>query len=593
MLLGFMLLLSVVVQAAVGDRVSSDFEAKLRAADEVRSSDPRKFLELLGLLQADAGHASALQRQRLQYLEAYSTGIYQDDIVTGAQQAKALFDQASDIELKYRSGALAASFFALSRDFSQGLRYLQRTMEMRSSVDDRSVRHEGIAAAALLYNGMGQYRLGMRYADELLSDRPSSRHKCFAGQHRHESMLELGLLKSADIQSIQRVIDHCASIKEPIPANLARGVLARQLAVDGNPAKAAALLEAALSEVQATRYPRLIAGFHALIADFKLKVGDAKSAEEHAQATIALGEQIQSSSTLVSAYHTLYTLAASRRNPPMTLDLYKLYKRYAESKMAHMQDVRAQALAYEIVRHQTRLQSQQLALERASVQKARLVVVFLVVVLFLLVLIVALASIVLWANQFKRLAQTDMLTGLGNRHIFTKNSERALVAAARTGASVALIMFDLDHFKAINDTYGHGAGDWVLKQVGKICSARCRKADYLGRIGGEEFAVLLRGADVATAARIAEDYRAQLAQIETRECDSGLVITASFGISSTEQSGYDLSSLLSHADQMMYRAKNEGRNRVCIYTAKAVAEQRTPKSFPTKTEMHESGTLTI
>ncbi|NOT89069.1 MAG: GGDEF domain-containing protein [Lysobacter sp.] len=569
-LLVFMLLLSVSAQAAVSNAASSEFEAKLRAADEAKASDPLKFMEFLPQLQSDAVSASALQRQHLKYLEAYYTGIYLDEITTGAQLAKALFDQASDIELKYRSGALAANFFALSRDFSNGIRYLTKTMEMRNSINNRSVRHEGIGAAAVLYNEMAQYRIGMRYADELLSDRPSPQVKCFAGLARHESIFELGLLKPGDIQSIQEVIDHCRSIRELISANLARGVLARKLAADGDSVKAAALLEAALPEVQATRYPRLIAEFHSLIAELKLTIGDAPSAEAHARSAIAMGEQIPSSSTLVSAYHTLYRIAASREKQSVALELYK---RYAESEMARMSDARVRELAYEIARHQTNQQAQQLQrqleLERNGAKQARLAMVTLMLLMPMFLLTGIVFSRL---TQFKRLAQTDTLTGLGNRHFFTQKSERALVAAARTGEPVALIMFDLDHFKAINDTYGHDAGDWVLKQVGKICSAHCRKTDYLGRIGGEEFAMLLRGMNLATAAQMAEGYRAKLAQIDTRQSDDGLVVTASFGVSSTEQSSYDLSNLLSHADQMMYRAKNEGRNRVCVYTANSAKE---------------------
>lgn len=199
-----------------------------------------------------------------------------------------------------------------------------------------------------------------------------------------------------------------------------------------------------------------------------------------------------------------------------------------------------------------------------------------------------LVGIIFWVIQIKRhqsqlqrLAQTDTLTGLGNRHFFTQKSERALIDAARAGQPAALVMFDLDHFKAINDTYGHGAGDWVLKQVGKTCSSHCRKVDYLGRIGGEEFAVLLHGLDLAAATRIAEDCRSQLAQIDTRDCGYSFVVTASFGVSSTAQSGYDLSRLLSHADQMLYRAKNEGRNRVCAYDAETAADFKSPKRTPT------------
>ena len=96
--------------------------------------------------------------------------------------------------------------------------------------------------------------------------------------------------------------------------------------------------------------------------------------------------------------------------------------------------------------------------------------------------------------------------------------------------------------------------------------------------------MLLRGFDLAAAARMAEDCRSQLAQIDTRESGYSFVVTASFGVSSTAESGYDLSRLMSHADQMLYRAKNEGRNRVCAYTAETAAERRgSPKRSPSLT----------
>jgi diguanylate cyclase (GGDEF)-like protein len=345
---------------------------------------------------------------------------------------------------------------------------------------------------------------------------------------------------------------------------------------------AIALMDGALQEVESTRYPWLIADFRSVLSELKFEAGDLVSAESHANEAVSYGKQVASSAALVTAYRTLYRIQANKEKGTAALELYK---RYAESQMAHQSDVKARELAYEIVRHETQqknkeielLQAQQ-RLERENTQKAQLTTLFLAILL---------AGIVFWAFQIKRhqqqlkkLAQTDSLTGLGNRHYFTQKSERSLVDAARAGEPASLVMFDLDHFKAINDTYGHGAGDWVLKQVGKTCSAHCRKIDYIGRIGGEEFAVLLRGIDLAGAARLAEDCRAQLAQIDTRDCGYSFVVTGSFGVSSTAQSGYDLSRLLSHADQMLYRAKNEGRNRVCAYTTEAAADHRSGRRSP-------------
>lgn len=568
---------------------SDSLQQKLKEANDSRSSYPQRFLELMRQLQEDDAKLSGIDRQRFEYLLAYKTGVYDDQPGRGVKLAESLFNKTKDIDLKYRAGSLAVSFSAVDRNFSPGLRFLEKTLPLRTKVTDKNARHDGLAAAAMFYNQLRQYQIGLRYANEVLLEQPSQRMSCVAGLFRAESLYNLGKLASGDKQ-LQSVIRQCTLIHEYIPANFVRATLAHKLVDEGKQEKALALLEGVLPEVQATRYPRLIAEIRSILADLKLKQGDLKSAEIHALATVSLGEAVKSSASVASAYSVLYQISLKRGDMTEALEFYK---RYAEADKAYQNDVKARELAYEIVRHETQQQTQQIellqrnnqvlrlqqTLERESAQKARLAMVFLMLVL---------AGIIFWALQIKRhqgqlqrLAQTDTLTGLGNRHFFTKKSERALVEAARAGDSAALVMFDLDHFKAINDTYGHGAGDWVLKQVGKTCSTHCRKVDYLGRIGGEEFAVLLNGLDLADATRLAEDCRSQLAQIDTRECGYSFVVTASFGVSSTAQSGYDLSRLLSHADQMLYRAKNEGRNRVCAYTAETAADYKTTKRSPT------------
>ena len=562
-------------------QASDRFEEQLQAADKARSSDPKRFMSLLEQLQSEQNKATPLQKQRLKYLQAYRTAAYQDRLKVATEQAKALFSETQDTELKYRAGSLVANLSAIQRDFSTGLRFLEKTLPLRGRVADKGIRHDGIGAAAMLYNEIGQYAIGKKYADEMLADDPSPRTLCAGGHVQVESLFRLGQLKG-NAADYERYVDQCSKIREFIPANLIRATLARKLAAEGKVEDAAKILEASLPEVQATKYPRLIAEVRSILAQLKLSRGDQAAAKSHAEATIALGDSIASTQSLVTAYDVLYQIAAQQTQPSEAL---LLYKKYAEADRARQSDVKARELAYEIVRHETRqknteielLQAQQ-RLERENTQKAQLTTLFLAILL---------AGIVFWAfqvkrhqQQLKKLAQTDSLTGLGNRHYFTQKSERSLVEAARAGEPASLVMFDLDHFKAINDTYGHGAGDWVLKQVGKTCSAHCRKVDYIGRIGGEEFAVLLRGIDLAGATRLAEDCRAQLAQIDTRDCGYSFVVTGSFGVSSSAQSGYDLSRLLSHADQMLYRAKNEGRNRVCAYTTEAAADHRSLRRSP-------------
>jgi diguanylate cyclase (GGDEF)-like protein len=588
MLKTLFLFLLVMMPVVSTSAASSSYGDLLAEADAVRSSNPRRFSDLLADLEKRKAEATGLESQKLRYLKAFRT-IYQNRVDDGLKQSVALYKQVKDVDLKFRTGSLIANLTALNRDFATGLLYLDRTVEMRSKVKNKNIRHDGIGAAAMFYNQMGQHALGLKYADEILKDSPAPRVRCFASSIKLESQQVLNQAPLAE-SVFNAMVEDCRKIPELMAVSTLRATRARFLAKEGEIDKAVALLEEqALPDVLATKYPLLIAEIRSLLGELKLKKGDVAAAHAQAMATVELGDAIKSTKALVTAYNTLYQIAELRGQKDASL---ALFKQYANAEKTYLGDVKAREVALVMFRHQTEQQSQQIELwkknyqvlrlqqnlERESAQKARLAMVFLMLVL---------AGIIFWAIQIKRhqrqlqrLAQTDTLTGLGNRHFFTKKSERSLVDAARAGESAALVMFDLDHFKAINDTYGHGAGDWVLKQVGKTCSAHCRKVDYLGRIGGEEFAVLLRGLDLATAARLAEDCRSQLAQIDTRECGYSFVVTASFGVSSTAQSGYDLSRLLSHADQMLYRAKNEGRNRVCAYTAETAADYKSAKRTP-------------
>jgi len=181
--------------------------------------------------------------------------------------------------------------------------------------------------------------------------------------------------------------------------------------------------------------------------------------------------------------------------------------------------------------------------------------------------------------SFRRLAETDTLTGISNRHHFTRQAEQALAYCARSGEDVGLIMFDLDHFKAINDRYGHVTGDFVLTRVAQECKKRCRRNDRFGRIGGEEFAILLIGCDLETTARMAHVCCAHIAEVDTSESGHCFPVTASFGVTTASLSGYELTRMLSHADQMLYRSKHDGRNQVSVHSPGSTRDRVAEEQF--------------
>jgi diguanylate cyclase (GGDEF)-like protein len=159
------------------------------------------------------------------------------------------------------------------------------------------------------------------------------------------------------------------------------------------------------------------------------------------------------------------------------------------------------------------------------------------------------------------LALTDELTKLPNRrHVLTFADEQLKTARAG-GKGFAVLALDIDHFKRINDTYGHDAGDVVLKRVADVCRRALRSHDRMGRIGGEEFLVVLPESDATTAAEVAERLRSAVEQIAFDDIAPNLHITISIGVTEWK-SADDFSSIVKRADDSLYRAKEGGRNRV-------------------------------
>ncbi len=159
-------------------------------------------------------------------------------------------------------------------------------------------------------------------------------------------------------------------------------------------------------------------------------------------------------------------------------------------------------------------------------------------------------------------ANTDLLTGLGNRRHFLDAARHDIKLARRYGNCVTLIFFDLDHFKSVNDRFGHAAGDKVLQAIGALCMKVMRDVDTIGRMGGEEFAILMPHVSLDGAVRAAERLRAGIEALRPVE-GLDLTVTASFGVA--ELGDASLEDMLDRADQRLYKAKNEGRNQVCLY----------------------------
>ena len=164
------------------------------------------------------------------------------------------------------------------------------------------------------------------------------------------------------------------------------------------------------------------------------------------------------------------------------------------------------------------------------------------------------------AREARHLAETDQLTGTANRRKFLKRLSASIRRAESSGSPLSFLLFDVDHFKAINDTYGHVFGDRVLRELAETVQTCLRSSDFLGRLGGEEFGVILPGAGIELAEAIAERIRQTVA---TKEFDELALVSVSIGIAE-HQRGADSEWLIQAADLALYQAKRNGRNRLEI-----------------------------
>ncbi|AKV96472.1 MULTISPECIES: sensor domain-containing diguanylate cyclase [Marinobacter] len=163
------------------------------------------------------------------------------------------------------------------------------------------------------------------------------------------------------------------------------------------------------------------------------------------------------------------------------------------------------------------------------------------------------------------MAQTDALTGLANRSNFQGTLNRTIAECDRSGAGFALVVMDIDHFKVVNDTLGHEAGDFVLKNISRCMTERLRSTDFVGRLGGEEFGLILRDVKPADAFVLMDELRQRISDLELPYGEARIRVTASFGIAQWPDHGREAESLFRVADRWLYSGKRAGRN--CVVGA--------------------------
>jgi diguanylate cyclase (GGDEF)-like protein len=545
----------------------------LQRADRLKTGDNAAFQALLGQLDAQATGLSPAQHDWIDYFHAWQLG-YLGRNEEAISAFDALIARAHDPTVRVRARISMVDDQINALHYEDAYANVEQLVESQPQIQDHYAHYATLTVAAGAFNAAGQYDLALHYLDEALAYDHEARPSCIALTRKAIVLNKAGRLR-ADDAVLRDGIDACQRIGDPVWGNLLRIQQAQVLVAAGDYAAAMQLLMPHDAEALATHDAEVMSWFRALQARCLLAEGNLDKAREYAQNAIDFGIQQTHSEPAAKAYEILYEIAKRQGHSE---DALGYYEKYAAADKGYLNDVSARALAYQMVRQQVLDGKRQLdALNEknkllqlqgevdAKASEARL--------LYMALLLSGLVIVGLWAYRtkrsqikFQKLARRDGLTGIFNRQHFFETAQDALRYCAKSSREASLLVLDLDHFKSVNDTHGHAAGDAVLKRAVAACQARLRSIDLFGRLGGEEFAVLLPDCTQATAAQRADEMREAIAASRrTGDAAADVQITASFGVAATKVCGYNLPTLLANADNALYAAKNSGRNRVATF----------------------------
>jgi diguanylate cyclase (GGDEF)-like protein len=555
--------------AAAAVPAAGDATALLEQAYAIKTSDHARFLQLLQQMHRPGTVLSPDEQWRLRYLDGWE-GSFTGDYAKAEPLLRDVADHATDTDLQSLADGTLLNILAISHHYQEAFERADRLAAHIPHIRDRKVAYVALSQLSQLMASAQQMAPAVTYAHQMMQFAEPGQSMCRPYVYLFGALnADDALPPTAPI--FRQAIDACTAAGEPMFADTVELDLARRLAETGKPRAALELLRRIEPTVNAQGFQVHVYVLRSALAFAYWMDGDVAQARRWALSALAMDPKGNFDGLSEYAYRVLYEVANKAGDYRSALDYYRHYR---DVQARSVSDTQAIALAYHAVQQQLSIHKLQLtelskhngllelqqALDRKEIQATRLQ---------LLLLLTVLLSGGLWLVRIKRsqlrfqkLARLDGLTGTLNHQHFLAEAESALRHAENASRSVCLVLIDLDHFKQVNDTYGHATGDAALIETVKLCQAHLRPIDVFGRLGGEEFGLLLPDCSLEHGLDIVNRIRVTLADTPIDSNHPGLGISASFGLASTGTCGYTLAVLMAAADAALYRAKRGGRNRV-------------------------------
>lgn len=567
-------LLCIDVRAASPVAGAVSAEALLAQAEQAKSVDQARFLGILKQLHQANERLTPAQQWQLKFFDAWQYH-FEGDYGRAAPILRDIIDHSGDQSLAVRATAVLIHENFLGRHYVQAYAMANALMVNLPEVTDRAARLVALDEVIQMLNQgeVGQYDLALKYAQEMKASFPSAKGQCIANLSVTQALEFSRKLTSASPE-YQEAIDSCLAARQPMNANAVSLDLASAMIDEGHARRAIALLQRLAPGIRETHYQPHIASLPVTLAQAYVSLGDYAEARKFALASLAVTGPDSSLWTLKAAYDVLYQVEKETGHAAAALTYYE---KYVAKDKAAMDDAKTRALAYQMVKQQVLdkklkldaldKQNRILQLRQTLAGKAQETSRLYIVLLALVIVVIGLWTFRLKHSQlrFRQLARHDGLTGAFNRQHFLHEAARILQRLQQADAGACLVALDLDHFKRINDTYGHAAGDEALRRVVEICRRELRGSDLFGRLGGEEFGILMPACTCEQGIEIATRIRHSLAAAVLKlDGETTVAVSASLGLAHSAVSGYAFQQLFTDADAALYRAKHGGRNRLVV-----------------------------
>ncbi|GFD87789.1 GGDEF domain-containing protein [Tenacibaculum sp. KUL152] len=565
-----LLLLAFIFTCSSTAFANDEIENLFDIANRVKSSDIEAFEATVDDIRSRASQLSREQFNHLEYLTGYLYGFKGKPKLAVSHYYNA-YNNTQDLDLKVITLMSIVNYRGISRDFHTGYIEAEELFSIINSASDK-VRLNANFVLAIFYNLADDNQSSRKIIRQVSFADLDLRQQCIYRSTLLEAEHKLGLIET--IEDYERAIETCQNANELILVGMSTLLKSKSLVDSGNINNAAALLQSSEQIFVSSRYPIIIAEFYASYASLLLQLNSTESSISLALKALEQTSLMQASQPRVQAYKTL---AEAYEQYGQLDESLKYYKLYAEAEKAFLDETKAKQLAIQQAKIESIEKTNQIALldkenavlkaEARAGKEEQLNAQLTAGMLALL----ALATL-MWAYKNRRMhlilrhkAQTDQLTKIANRSHFSAESEQLLKQRKLVKTPVAFIIFDLDFFKQVNDNHGHIVGDWVLTNAVQAVKPLLRATDKFGRMGGEEFAIMLAGCDAQQAMAVAEDCRQAIEAMDCSRSGAAFNVTASFGVADSTQCGYNFDKLYGCADEALYQSKHAGRNRVYLY----------------------------